>query len=242
MMLIYKESSNPMLRANRQEISRGYNNLEQEMAHENVTIPNTRDARQLTSQLSELIRNGGLHSEEATNLLRELDRVGENEFIPADVYLRAYRTSEQLARQANQKAYQVGKLTDEQRQQFRDLAERYENQANQMSQHLENNVGDDVLPRLEELNSRWANEVRALDRNPFHRKLATNNPINTPNMMQALRGDARGQAFLRQTIMSHPEALRNLIGHTYAENPEGLLNVPPEEMQYIEKIALLYMG
>lgn len=230
---------NPILRANRQQISQGYNELSQEMANHNVTIPNTSNAQELTSQLSELIRNGGLHSEEATNLLKELDNVGKDEVIPADVYLRSYRTAEQLARKANEKAYQVGKLTDEQRQQYRDLAERYESQAAKMSQYLEENVGKDITPRLEALNSRWANEVRALDRNPFHRKLASNNPINTPNMMQALRGDARGQAFLRQIIMNNPEALRNLIGRNYANNPEGLLTAPPEEMQYIERLPEL---
>jgi hypothetical protein len=230
---------NPILRANRQEISRGFNNLGEELSSQNVTIPNTNTAQELTSQLTDLIKNGGIHSEEATNLLKELDKVGKDEVIPADVYLRSYRTAEQLSREAMNRARQVGKLTDDQRKQFEDLAERYENQANQMSQYLEENVGEDVLPRLEELKSRWANEVRALDRNPFHRKLASNNPINTPNMMQALRGDARGQAFLRQIIMNNPEALRNLIGRTYANNPEGLLTAPPEEMQYIERLPSL---
>lgn len=230
---------NPILRANRQQISSGYNDLENDLSQHNVTIPNTNTAKELTSQLSELIKNGGIHSEEATKLVGELDRVGKNETIPADTYLRAYRTAEQLSREAMNKARQIGKVTQEQRQEFENLSQQYAEQAEKMSRHLEASVGEDILPRLSTLNRRWATEVRSLDRNPFHRKLSSNNPMKSPNLMQDLRGDAPGQDFLRQVISGHSGALRNLVGRTYANNPEGLLNAPPEEMQYIERLPSL---
>lgn len=226
----------PALRANRQEIGRGYDGLEQRMSNENVSTPNTRSTQEINKDLIETIKQGGLSSPEATKLVSELSEVGSNDTIPGDVYLRATRTTRQLASDAMNKARKVGGSNADERARQEEISNNLNERADQMEKHLEENVGEDVFPELRQLNSRWRNEVRSLDKNKLHRQIQADQGLSSRNLMQALRGNSLGQRHLNNMISRSPTALRNVVGRAYADNPRGLLDLPAQEEQFVQQM------
>lgn len=226
----------PALRANRQEISRGYDSLEKKMSTKNVVAPNTITSQEINNELIEIIKQGKLHSPEAMKLADELSNIGKNKTIPGDVYLRSTRTTRQLADEAMNRARKIGGSNPDERAKQEKISEDLNSRADAMEKHLEENVGEDVFPELRQLNSRWRSEVRSLDKNKLHRQIQADQGLSSKNLMQALRGNSLGQRHLQNMISKSPTALRNLVGRTYSDNPRGLLDLPQQEEQFVQKL------
>ncbi len=238
----------PALKANRQEIGRGYEQLDSELAQHNIKIPNTGNAMEINRELMALVKSEGegvvggrikLTSPKAKELLKELSEIGKSKDIPADAYSRSIRSIKQLANETMQQARKVGGYNPEQRVELEGRAEELNDRAASMEKHLEEHVGDEFAPKLKHLNSRWRNEVRSLDKNKLHREIQKQEGIGGKDLAMKLRGNSPGQIHLRKMVSASPTALRNVIGRAYADNPQGLLELPAEVEQYVQKMPKL---
>lgn len=238
----------PALKANRQEIGRGYEQLDNELVQHNIKIPNTGNAMEINRELMALVKSEGegvvggrikLTSPKAKELLKELSEIGKSKDIPADAYSRSIRSIKQLANETMQQARKVGGYNPEQRVELEGRAEELNDRAASMEKHLEEHVGDEFAPKLKHLNSRWRNEVRSLDKNKLHREIQKQEGIGGKDLALKLRGNSPGQIHLRKMVNASPTALRNVIGRSYADNPQGLLELPAEVEQYVQKMPKL---
>jgi hypothetical protein len=111
-----------------------------------------------------------------------------------------------------------------------------------MQQALEEGMGK-FAPEFKEVNQGYANSVYPL-RNNEHVIMAQKKGRLPANMVQALRGNAEGQAgvgqsLVRQIIQNDPKLLRNVVGQRYAANAEEIHNPNATMQEYLDKIPEL---
>lgn len=232
--VMYQNIMNQMIRGNRAELSRGYNQLGQTFENRNITLPRTRDINEAHQELRRVISEGGLDSPEARALAHDLSS-SENQDIPAADMLRQFRSADKLSKLASRKSFERNEnLTEEQRNNFRRQAHEYRTQANRLQDILERDVDPQFASTLQNLNRGWR-QYASLYENPLARKIESGRGISGNNILEQMRGDDIGQQLLRELTRSHPEAQRSAIGHTYAEHPDRLLNASPYEQGFIDQ-------
>lgn len=224
----------PALKKNQEEIGAGYKEQEAELAKKEVKITTTKEVKKAMKEVDTF--HGLLGYKPAKEAAAEFETVSKEHIIPADVFSRNIRSIRHAAKDANQKAYQVGHISDNERLKYEGIADGLNAQADVLEEHLIKNIGKTHKLKREALNHRWATEVRSLDKNPTFRKIQKQEGISGEDLAMALRGDAEGQQHLRTTILKDPEAVLNLLGHKYAENPSGLVKVNEETQQYVNAL------
>ena len=223
----------PKIDTLRSGISNQYNELQKEMDSQNIPLSNPEDVKSAQNQLSSLLQNAttfrSLNPDQVESLVSQINSKSSQPTVNAGDVLTQYRSVDKLAKQARAQAYSTNPgLTPTDRQQLLNNASDLDNQAQNFRTILENGVGKDVLPRLQEANSQWA-EYAQLYKNPIFRDIQNKGRIDTPNLMSKLSGEKQGNPLLRQMIFSDPDALRYTVGQTLASKPETLLN--PNETQ-----------
>lgn len=214
--------------ATKKQIGSMYDEVESSLAGKNIEIKNPQSAGEIAGQLKEIISKGGLDSPEAKQVAAKLANYEQSMNIPARDYLASYRTVRDLARQANQEAYRPG-ITDEARQAAKAHAAELDQKAEEMRGILENGIGPEDAEKLKSANTRWANEVVPLYKNPVYNQIHFKGRMPS-NIVQQLRGTDKGNVLLRNIIKNDPEALQNVIGQRYSVKPNEL-HEPNENMQ-----------
>ena len=230
----YQNAMNRDIRAGRQQIGQGYNNLKSSFEGQNVTVNRTRPLKEIQDELFSLVKEGDLNSPEIKQLAEELSQPEQKE-VPASQVLTQFRTVDKLSKNAYKKAYERSEsMTEEQRNNAISQAEQYKSIAEKLSKILEKEVNPDFRSELQGLNSAWR-EHASLYKNPLARKIESGRGITGSNILDQMRGNDIGQQLLRRYTMSNPESLRSALGHTYNQNPEQLLNASPYEQQFIQQ-------
>lgn len=224
----------PALKKNQEEIGAGYKEQEAELAKKEVKITTTEEVKKAMKEADTF--HGLLGYKPTKEAAAEFETVSKEHVIPADVFSRNIRSIRHSAKEANQKAYQVGHISDNERLKYEGIADGLNAQADVLEAHLIKNIGNKHKLMREGLNHRWATEVRSLDKNPTFRKIQKQEGISGDDLAMALRGDAEGQQHLRNTILKDPDAVLNLLGHKYAQNPSGLVKVNEETQQYVNAL------
>jgi len=226
-----------MEKANRQQISSGYDALEKDFSDKNVVIDNTEAIKQKNKDLMDLIKSGEHRSPEATKIIEDLDKLTDTTSINAKDYLRAYRSASQFAREARQKSYQPG-MNAEERNEWHQKYKELDDKVQEMGETLEDSVGSQDFGRLKELNSRWKNEVVPLYKNTIFQNISKKSQMPS-NIMNSLRGDEPGNVLIKNMIKSDPESLKNVVGQRYANKPDALHNANEIEKEYIDQMPEL---
>lgn len=231
----------PALKKNQEEIGAGYKEQEAELAKKEVKITTTEEVKKAMKEADTF--HGLLGYKPTKEAAAEFETVSKEHVIPADVFSRNIRSIRHNAKEANNKAYQIGNISENERAKYEAIAKGLNDQADVLEAHLIKNIGPNHKLKRQALNHRWATEVRSLDKNPTFRKIQKQEGISGDDLAMALRGDAEGQQHLRNTILKDPDAVLNLLGHKYAENPSGLVKVNEETQQYVnalpEKVRVL---
>lgn len=230
-------SADKTLNDNRRAISSGYDALENDFKKRNVEIDNTDAIQKKSDEIQNLIKNNFARSPEMNKALNELDSLKQNQSVNASDYLRALRSTSQYAREARQKAYTPGLNAEEryiEQQKYNDL----DDKVDEMKKALESGVGSDNMQQLKSLNDAWRTQVVPLQKNPIYQKLHYSSQMPA-DIMKALRGKEPGNVLIKNAIQSDPEALRNVVGQRYAENPADLHSANEGEQEYINKMPEL---
>lgn len=233
--VIFQNIMNQIIRGNRNQLGSGYNKLEESMSNQNVESPRTHDLTETQAQLRQLISQGGLESPEAKALADQLHQGNQSQNVPASDVLRQFRTADKLSKLATQKAYSRNEsLTPEQRGQFLSQAQEYRDHARKLQEFLEQNVDEEFLPRLQNLNQGWR-QYASLYKNPLARKIESGMGVSGNDILGQMRGEHPSQQLLQQLTQSHPEALRAALGHSFANQPQRLLNPSQFEQGFINQ-------
>ena len=207
-------------RANRREISEGYRNLDKELEDKKIILTNPRSAKDILSELADVVKEGGFGTEKASKLAEELEKAKKPEDISAIDYLRATRTTRDLAYDALRKGYDP-QLNAEQQFKFRQLGEDLKDKHAEMEDILEKGIGKQHYGTLKHLNNRWREEVAPLHTNRSFQRLKHKGQMSS-NIINELRGDEPGNDILKQFIKSDEESVKNVLGQRYASNPMNL--------------------
>lgn len=232
--VLFQNTMNKMIKSNRAEIGSGYDKLKQTFENKNIELTKTKDISQIHKELRELISKGGLDTPEAKQLASDLNNTGKDKNISASSLLTQFRTLDKLAKQSYNKSFERNEsLTEQQRNDYKNQAEEYQRQAKKLSDLLEDKVDPDFGKTLKQLNNSWR-RYASLYKNPLGREIESQRGISGNNIFQKMRGEDAGQKLLQELTLSNPHATRAAIGHTYAENPEELLEAPEFEQQFIQ--------
>lgn len=226
----------PMHESNKADVSAIYKNIEQNLEGKNIALPNPADAKQITQQLQEVIKRGGMGSKEAITLAKQLETVGKKDIVPAKDFFSSFRNTRQVASRIRHSAY--GQSAEEFDRRMA-KADEMDELADAMQKHLQAApFGEEILGQLAEANHRWATEVKPVEKNSLFAQMAkTGRPSG--NILSKLAGNETGNHILHWHMEQNPRALRAALGQTYARNPRGLLNATPRHRGYVEHLPAL---
>lgn len=246
---------NPLLEERQAEIGRGYDSYINNLNEKNIELSNPRDAKQITSDIHELIKRGDLKSPELTKLVDELEHSGKKEIIPADKFVSAYRSLRQMAQKTRSNAY--GKSPQEFDRMI-EAANSMDKDVARMEEVINKGLGEDNLKELHALNKRYSTEIAPLFKNKFFLHMQANSKApknmisqltNEPYIKSRNPNKVTGSKILNDIIKNDPELLRNVLGERFANNPKDIhlfdeeaaefINHHPELKSEIEKYSLL---
>ena len=234
------EAIDETLKANKDEIGKGFQNLIDDFKNREVKIDNTSAIDKKTQDLMDLVTNHQAHSKEALQLFTELDDLKKQENPNAADYLTAYQAASQYAREARSKAYQTG-MNAEERAAWKQKYEELDDKVDEMGKSLEESVGKENFQELKGLRSRYRNEVVPLFGNSIYQKLHKYNQMSG-DIIKSLRGDKEpGNVIIKNVIKNNPEILKNAVGQRFngAKRPEEILNPNEEMKKYIDRMPEL---
>lgn len=222
------EKLNPILETRQAEIGEGYDNYIEGLKDQHVTLSNPREAKEITHDIHQLLKQGDTSSKEMANLTNELDKLGKADIMPADKFVSAYRSLRRMAQKTRSSAY--GK-TSQEFDRLIEAADSMDADVGKMKQIIDSGLGEENLQELNRLNHRYATEVAPLFKNKFYQYMQANNKAPT-NMIEQLTNEpyvkstnpnkVTGTQILNEIIKSDPELLQNVIGERFASKPESL--------------------
>lgn len=233
--VMFQNKMHQTIKQHKAQIGEGYNNLKEKFQNKNVTIPASENLQELQSSLRELVKKGDLTSPEAKDLAEQIHNIQGAHEIPASSLLTQFRTLDKLSKNAFDKSLETNKsLTEQQRENYKNLGDNYREHAEKISSLLESQVDKQYRQELSGLNSQWR-QYASLNKNPLGKEIMSKRGISGSNIMQKMRGNDASQELLRNLTLSNPDALRAAIGHSYSENPESLLTAPKYEQQFLQQ-------
>ena len=239
----YQNELRSGLESNRQEIGNLFNQNRNELQGHHVNQPQTRTAQQISHELSNVIRDGGLHSEEATALADELHSLERSRRVPADQFYTAMRSARQEARRYQERAHEIGSGTDEQRQNWLHTARRLNQLADSMEPVIEGipGIGQRTLNRMRSANERYRNERVPLHNTPEYWQIMGQQGLPS-NFINKLGGAHPGLQILSNMSRQNPSLARNLLGQRYAHQPHEMVNANEFEQSFINELPSIQNG
>lgn len=224
--------------AERKKLSNGYKALEADFAKREVPLDNAEDIQNKTDEIYRLIESGHSRSPEMNKVLKELDVLKSEKPKNAKEYLHTIQSVKDYARKAREKAYSYG-MNKEERLAHENTFNELDAKAEEMSNILENSVGEEDANRLKELNAGWRERVIPLQRNPIYQRIRHKEQMPA-DIIGALRGSRdKGNQLIKEHIQNDPELLKHAVGQRYASKPEKLLKVGETAREYIAKMPEL---
>ena len=158
-----------------------------------------------------------------------------------------YQAVGQYVREANKKAYKVGR-SEEEHKLWKARADEAEIKLDEIEKVLESNLGKEEWAQFQKDRGRWRTEQVPLYGEPLYWQIMNKERLSSTNMMGELRGGKKGSGLeiIRNTIMNDPESVKNVIGQKFeAQNGSGKVYNPNKQMQgWIDRLPELktYIG
>ncbi len=239
------EKLNPILEKRQAEIGKGYDEYINGLKDKQVTLSNPREAKAITQDIQNRLRQGETSSPELTKLMDELSSPGKGETMPADKFVSGYRTLRAMAQKTRSSAF--GKSPQE-FDRLIEAADSMDADVAKMAKIIDSGLGEENLEELHGLNKRYATEVAPLFKNKFFQHMQANNKAPT-NMIEQLTNEPyikstnpnkiTGTQILNEIIKSDPELLKNVVGERFAHKPEGLHQWDEAAHSFIEHMPEL---
>lgn len=223
----------------RSQIGDVYDHVRDQLENHHIEIDNTEALRSAENRLMGLIQSvpSQAHTQNALNVLNEIDRLRSGERIPANRYLTMIRSAKDYAREARRQAFMPDVNAEERaqwHQRFNDLDDTVEH----MEDIFESSIPAEQAENLRVANRAWRTQVKPLQRNTTYQTMLHRGRVEG-NIMQTLRGTDRGDVLMRGMIRRNPELLRNVVGQQYAHNPEGLHDIGNLVQEYTSQMPEL---
>lgn len=222
------EKLNPILEERQAVIGRGYDSYLKGLKDKQVTLSNPRDAKTITADIQQRLKQGDTTSKEILALDDELANLGKGEVMPADKFVSAYRSLRQMAQRTRSSAY--GKSPQE-FDRLTEAADSMDADVSKMSKIIDSGLGKENLDELHKLNHRYATEIAPLFKNKFFQHMQANNKApanmieqltNEPYIKSTNPNKITGTQILNEIIKGDPELLQNVVGERFAHKPEAL--------------------
>jgi len=202
-----------------------------------VEIPLTTDMKAVEADLDSIKSNPMVSGDSDFDALREslIEKHTKSQSIKVDDLIKQWKETKQGARLARQKGF---KEAGENQIHWQRAAQDLEKVENTQVKYLKSVVPEELMNKLLEADSAWAKRVIPFYGNKLYESTKTTRGkpgrVNSKNIAEELRGHGEGNIAMRQLIMSDPEMARMALGHTFAKNPERLLNLMPYEKEFLD--------
>lgn len=224
----------------KREIGQQYDEIENNLKDLNIEIPRTDDIQKLEKEARKLLEQSRpffKDDQEFENTLKKYMEATSKEvgrdIVPANEFLRNYRSIRQLSEKIRSKAFKTG-ITQDERASLLKQANEMKETADNMEHLLEQHDLGEQLGKLKEANKRWREEITPLYDNDVYQSFLNKGYATTKDLIYALRGNKEGQVIIRNLIKSNPEMLRRIVGMSHATNPESLLNPRELTREYLQ--------
>lgn len=224
------------------EIGSQYDEIERNLKDLNIELPRTEDLEKLEKdarQLLEKSRPFFKNEEEFENTVKQYMQAtktsGGRDIVPANEFLRNYRSLRQLSQRAKTKAYEKGKRTQDEREELIKQAQEMEKTANEMENVLEQHELGGEVEKLKAANKRWREEITPLYDNKVYKSFLNEGYSPSKDLIYALRGNKEGQVIIRNLIKKNPEMTRRIIGMSHARDPESLFDPRELTQEYLKE-------
>ena len=130
----------------------------------------------------------------------------------------------------------------ENQEHWKNEAERLQNIANEQLEVLGKHLPKEHFDKLKLGNKLWAENIAPLYGNKIYessKPVRNKGKIDVKDILHEVRGEEPGQAKVRQIIQANPKLGKLALGHTFAENPEALLNAHPYYQKFVENLPSL---
>lgn len=205
----------------REEIGSKYDKLEESLP--DIEIPGSPDMEAVEKELKKFTSDKANLTEEQKDSFRKALAAthpsGKSRKINGKEFFRAYRSLKRMEGNQRSKAYGLSpKEHDEWIERANQTKKTYED----MEKIIENHFPKDTIKTLHEINHEYANKVAPLHENPMYQQMLQHGRYKG-NMIEALTGTTSGNKILNNMIQNDPELSRLVLGHSFAKNPEKLM-------------------
>jgi len=239
--------------ADKDKASKLYDGARKHYDDKGVNVDNTSEIKDMKTVLEKLkaedelapgYGSGGAAEKSVELSLSAL----ENETVSATDLFDLSRSLEKRSSNARHRQYATdAKLTDIERRNLGEIADKYQAQASKINKKLESTGDKSVRADLKEANRLWS-DYSSLKRHPAGRELLYNQKL-TPGFMKGITGIKSGSDYLQRIVESSPGMKKNILamkfskksGHGELLNPDELTesyirDLPKEDQAAIETL------
>lgn len=230
----------------REDVGKDFDVIEQNLKGIPIEISHEKAIKNKTEQLTNYIKENKLHTNEKDilKLQAEIDKLKDASGpIPADAYLRLFRSAKNSAYTARKKAYKPN-MDAEERHIYQQRFNGLDQKVSEMGKVLESAIGPENSALLQSANAIWRDKIKPLERNNNFQAMRYLGRLEG-NTMHKVRGTEKGNIVLREMIKSDPELLKSVIDQRFEQKPESIykptgltreyLNLHPESQRIIER-------
>lgn len=225
----------------KQDLGRVFDSIENDFKGKTITTTNLPTASMTDKQLEQLADEKlGVHAnpklrEEFINKSREATmNESSKEEHDAVKYYKKYRTLLLESGEDRARAHRGG-LTPEAYDEWIDRSKQKADEAEHMEKVLKEQIGGEPIKRLNAIKKRYSEEYAPLNENEIYQKMVHGEKVDARDLAHALRGNAPGNAILRNYIRSNPDAAYLMASHEFSGHPERLQNLNQTQRQYINE-------
>jgi hypothetical protein len=158
------------------------------------------------------------------------------DLVPASDFIRQWKETKQAASKAHRLGWKEG---GENQAYWQDQELNLRKLADDQLEILRQNLPEEYYNKLVTATKLWREEIAPFYGNKIYEQAKGLERIDVPNIMEEVRGKGRGQEKMKELILANPNLTRQAIGHTYAKNPEKLLQASEYEKDFINQLPAL---
>jgi len=227
----------------KKEIGSQYNNIEENLKEQNITIPRNETLKEIENQARKSLENSKGFFKNDVEYEKTVKEIAEqmkpsskgNDIIPAANVLSNYRSLKNMSQKIRTKAFsrEVAGNKDLQKDMLAQ-AEEMEKNANDLEQLMESHDLGGELENLKSANKRWREEITPLYKNSTYQTFLNKGYAPSKDLIYNLRGNGSGQEIIRNIIKKNPTLVRSILGQRYADKPSNIHEFDELAQEFIE--------
>lgn len=224
----------------KQQIGEEFNNVRDDLADQDFKLPQKMSDSEIRS-LAESSANRQYENRASEDLIkgfensirRNIESKG-GKSVSAQTYFDNYRSLDHEIRDeiyylSKNKATLTPNEIKAQKRKISDMQQKFQNMEDVISEQS----SPQIIERLKKAKARWANEYAPLTTDPLYRKMVDKGKIDTPDIMNAIRGDDKASTILSRYFQTNPDAASLLGNYQFADKPMELQKLTPYQQQFI---------